>query len=167
MLSRYGDEIEIDLAFHTSYRLSQFLRGEEHPNVLYNLCRAFQQRRDSYLRQAILLDEERYEEYVRIHGEPKARRAEPPALVEVDLPTSLLMTMVDILGKVLYYVSSQSPKGTNKPKNKPMPRPRTAADIYKSRKARETYEHLQGVLVFVPDEQWKRNISEARARGEA
>lgn len=143
------------------------MRGDETPNTLYNLCSALKRRRDSYLRQAIALDVDLYEDHVRTHGEPKPRAAEPPELVEIDLPTSLAMSQLEISRLILHYVSSQSQKGTKKPKVKPLPRPKTAADIYKARKARETYEHLQGVLVFVPDEQWKRNISEARARGEA
>lgn len=142
------------------------MRGDETPNTLWNLCNALKRRRDSYLAQAIALDVDLYEEHVRVHGEPKGKHVAPPDLVEVDVLVSLMMTQVDLTRSVLHYVSAAAPKNTKKPKNKPLPRPKTAADIYKSRKARETYDHLQAVLVFVDDEQWKRNVAEARARGE-
>ena len=156
----------MDLALHTSYKLSDFYRRREHWNTLHNLCRAFQRRRDSYLAQAIATDVDRYEEFVRVHGEPDPRRAEPPALIEVDLQASLLMSLVDIGRASLYYLSSNRGKRTKPYNGKPLPRPRTAAHDFKSRKAREVYKHLQEVLVFVPEERFHATVAAAKARGE-
>lgn len=79
-----------------------------------------------------------------------------PDLVEVDLSVSLLMTAVEVLQQIRDFTA-----GHKRPKVKILPRPKTAKDLYAQQQMRAAREHIESVLVFVPDDQWQRNIEAA------
>lgn len=150
LLGRYGEAIEADLAFATSYRLSQFVRGDEPWATLHNLVTCLQKSSTSYLAAAQATDVEIYAAQIEANAKRRtsATQAAAPELTEVDLPTSLLMGMHELLQQLVHFTAANAPKKTKKPKVKQIPRPVTAKELYERRRTRESYERLSSMLVF-------------------
>lgn len=142
-MDRYGDEIELDLAFSTSYRLSDFFDGTATVNTLHNLLQTLRRRRTSYLAQAMANDMELYKASL---DQPRPKNH--PDLVEYDLQTSVLVGMHEILQQIRDFTA-----GAKKAKVKPLPRPVTAEQRYKRQKAKQAYEDVMSLLVFTDDPQ--------------
>jgi hypothetical protein len=147
----------LDLAFGTSYRLSEFFTGRETPNTLHNLVTALQRRRNSYLAQAMATDLDLYEE--NLDRPTRAERA--PDLVEVDLATSLLMGVHELLQQVVWFTASAAPKKAGRPKITRLPRPKTAKHLYEAAQTAAALEHLDSVIRYVPEIEWRKTIAEA------
>lgn len=140
-MDRYGDDIELDIAFSTSYRLSDFFDGTATPNTLYNLVQALQRRRTSYLAQAMGTDVELYEA-----NKDKPRGRSNPDLVEYGLNESLLSSIHEVLQQIRDFTA-----GAKKPKVKPLPRPITAKQIYNRRQARQAYDDVMSIIKIEGD----------------
>lgn len=133
-----------------------FFDGSETPNTLWNIVTALQRRRTSYLAQAMATDVEAYEQSL---DQPKGRVERAPDLVEVDLATSILMGMHEVLQQLVWFTSAAAPKGTRHPKITRLPRPKTAKHLYEAAQTREALAHLESVITFVPQDQWERTIA--------
>ena len=98
-------------------------------------------------------DVELYEEQLKRFGDDPKGGTSAPDLTEVGLLESLVMGMTEQLQVLTHLTAKQ--KG--KPKVKELPRPKTAAQLYKKAKAREAVEHLEGVIKFVSREEFVEN----------
>jgi hypothetical protein len=105
----------------------------------------------SWLAQAQATDLELYEA-----TKDRPRRETDPLLVEETLVVSLLKGIHELLQQNTHYTAAASPKGTKRPKVKRLPRPKTAEQMWARQEARRAHEHVESVLVFVPEDQWKR-----------
>jgi len=138
--------------------LSDFLTGRETPNTLHNLLSVLQRRRTSYLAQAMATD---VEEYERTLDRPRVQGDRSPDLVEVDLATSLLMGVHELLQQVVHFTAAAAPRKTGRPKVVRLPRPKTAKHLYEAARRREAMAHLESVIRYVPQDEWERNIRDA------
>jgi hypothetical protein len=160
LLDRYGDAIERDLAFRTPYRLSDFLRGDETPNTLWNLVTAFEELSDTWLAAAKATDVELYEQTRHL-----PRRRSSPLLVEETAVVSLLKGILELLQQDVHYTAAAAPPKTKRPKVRRLPRPKTAAHLWAAAEARRAHEHVESVLVFVPEDQWRAASGQSEANG--
>ncbi len=110
--------------------------------------------RTSYLAEAQSLDLELYEA---TKDQPK--RKSSPSLTEVDHATSVLMGIHELLQQLIHWSAAGAPRKTGKPKVKPLPRPKTAADIYARRRAYETHLEIEAAIRFVPQDEFERVIA--------
>lgn len=153
MLERYGTAVELDLAFHTSYRMSMFWSGEETLTTLVNLVEAFEARTTSYLSAAKGQDVELYELTM-----DQPRRKGTPQWVEETPEVALLKGISEQL-QVLAHLTA---KRKGRAKVKPYPRPLTAEQLYWREQSRKDFEHINQMLKFVPNEQFQATIQQAK-----
>lgn len=144
------------MAFRTPYRLSDFFTGRETPNTLHNLVGAFEELSDTWLAAAKATDLELYE---RTRHLP--RRRGTPLLVEETVVVSLLKGIVELLQQNIHYTAAGAPQKTKRPRVKRLPRPKTAAQLWAAAEARRAHEHIESVLVFVPERQWRAATGQA------
>jgi hypothetical protein len=152
ILDRYGEAVELDLAFPTHYRLRDFFDGTEVPNTLANLISAFSRIETSFLAEAIALDTELYD----ATKDRKQPRRTSPSLIGETREVSILKGMHELLQQIAFY-GTQRP---GRPKVVRMPRPKTAADFAAHRKAYETHLEIEASLKFVPRDEFKRVVAE-------
>jgi hypothetical protein len=117
---------------------------------------AFQRRRTSYLAQAMATDVEVYEQNL---NRPARRGDNAPELVEMDLSVSLFMGIHELLQQLVHWAAAGVPKGAKKPRVRRLPRPKTAEQLYRRRKARESHERLEAEIVYVPQDEFDRIIA--------
>lgn len=158
MLSRYTAEIELDLAFHTTYRLSMFARGEEKLVTLVNLVEAFRRKRTSFLSAALITDVELYEQSV---DKPEPAPT-PPDHIDETAELAVLRLVSEQLQQVVHFVASQSPKAAGSPKVKRLPRPLTARDVFMRRNAVRGFAGLESKFKFVSNEEYAENVRRHR-----
>lgn len=115
---------------------------------------ALSQLSTSWLAQARATDLEHYE----ASRDQPQRASANPLLVEETLVVTLLKGIHELLQQNTHYTAAAAPKGTTRPKVRQLPRPRTAAQLWAREEARRAYQHVESVLVFVPDEQWKQAV---------
>lgn len=81
----------------------------------------------------------------------------PPPLTEFSPDVELLAAVHDRLGEVIRAVAASS--GSRRlPKPKPWPRPRTARDEVRRRKSLDNFRHLEQVITFVPESDWRASL---------
>jgi hypothetical protein len=102
-------------------------------------------------------DVELYEENL----DRPTRAARAPDLVEVDLATSLLMGVHELLQQVVHFTASSAPKKAGRPKITRLPRPKTAKHLYEAEQTAQALAHLDSVIRFVPETEWRKTIAEA------
>lgn len=128
------------------------MRGNETPNTLWNLCRAFEELSDTWLAQAKATDVELHEMTRHL-----PRRRSTPLLVEETPVVTLLKGIHELLQQDVHWSAIVAPKGSKQPKVKRLPRPETARHLAAKSEARRAYEHVEAALVYVPMDE--RNAS--------
>lgn len=107
--------------------------------------------RASHLRAAQSLDVEMYEAFEQQNkGRPRPPVLAPPA-TEFAPDVEVLAALFDRLGELIQ-VSIAAAGSKKKISVKPWPRPETARDIVRRRKARANIEHLESAIVFIDAE---------------
>lgn len=136
-----------------------FFDGTETPNTLYNLVQWFRKSHGSHLAAAIAQDMELYEAtHDPDRPAPKVRRA--PEMAEVDLPTSIFMGIHELLQEIRWWTATNAPKGARRPKVRRFPRPKAAAQLYATKRAREDHAFIEDHLMFVPPAEFDRIVAE-------
>jgi len=118
---------------------------------------ALQRRRTSYLAQAQATDVELYEQSI---DRPVRRADTAPDLSEVDLAVSLMMGVHELLQQVVHWTAASAPKGARRPTIRRLPRPRTAAQLYQRKQARDAHQWVESHLTFVDAVEFERITSE-------
>jgi hypothetical protein len=109
---------------------------------------------NSWLAQAQATDLELYEA-----TRDRPRRKSDPLLVEETLVVSLLKGIHELLQQGTHYTAAAAPKGTKRPKVRRLPRPKTAAQLWAREESRRAFEHVESVLVYVPEDEWERSVN--------
>lgn len=157
LLSRYTKEIELDLAFHTSYRLSMFGNGQEKLITLANLVSGFRRMRTSFLHAAMMTDVELYERSVDGPELPPA----PPDFIDETSGVALLRTISEQLQALAHYAARQ--KGA--PKIRKLPRPVSARDAFMRREGSRQFASLEAKFKFVSNEEYAENVRRRQEEG--
>lgn len=71
---------------------------------------------------------------------------------------SLLKGIFELLQQNIHYTAANAPRKTRRPRVRRLPRPKTAAQLWAAAEARRAHEHVESVLVFVPEEQWRAQL---------
>ena len=137
MLSRYGDEIEVDLRWRGVDMLDLW-RGTLSPRTLLNLIDHLP--RTSHFQEAMAQDDEIVDGLVDLpDGQPS-----PPPLTEFSPEVELLAAVVDRLGDLGSTIIASN---GGKPRNsRPWPRPVTAMDRHRARLRRRAPDELAARL---------------------
>jgi hypothetical protein len=163
LVERYGDAIEWDLHHYWQLDITDFYNGRYTPRKLWVFIESLP--RNSRYWAARSQDVELYRESVR-RG-MKSRKSPPPEAYEFSPELEYLGVVAEQLNVISTQIYNRGAKKGRQKRPKPLrlPTPRTAAAMVHQQDRRDAFAHIEAVVRFVPEEEYREIARSSQIEG--